>query len=245
MDIKTNEQNYIDVRCLRIPTRRQKIRKLKKGREKELLRLSRERKRLWKAQREKIYIELSTPYQSGWRRSFELRQDVARSRYSTFFSEILNVINTVQYSHRKDFKIKGRKFGRKIYKPRSQELLQLRDGKWRKLGLKQQELFHEIWTVDHFKKPVRLYEFNEPWRFILRVKPNIIRRAIVINPAMESEVAELEGRIDREFLEPAIDRLLDGRARRYWKRGIPNGPRCRYKKTLEQYQDLICQENFT
>ncbi|MBO9660576.1 MAG: hypothetical protein J7527_17270 [Chitinophagaceae bacterium] len=242
MDIQTNEQEYIDIRYLRISTRRQKIRRIKRGYEKDLLRLDRERTRLWKAQREKVYVELIKPYQSGWRRSFELRSDVAQSRHADFFSEILKSINTVQRSHRKDFKKKVRKFGKKVYKPRTQELHELYSWQWLKLGEREQKLFHEVWSVDCYKRPVIRYAFNEPWRFVLKVRPNIIRRTILINPEMESDMAELEGMIDRQFLEPYIDKLKGGHVRSYYRRESPYEPRCKYRTTVRQYQDLLQNE---
>jgi hypothetical protein len=244
MDIQTNEHECIDIRCLRIPTRRQKVRKIKKGREKKLLEIYRERDRLWELGRKRALVAIDPPYQSGWRRSFELRQDVAASKHADFFAEILRNLNYVQKSHRKDFKRKGKKRGRRVYKSTPQNLRRLYPDEWNKLTTRQQQMFHEVWLVDKNKKGrlYKKYQFNEPWRFVLKVRPNMITHAFAIDPDLKSACAQLNGMIERRWLQPAMEHLLNGSVYKFWKQESKYDPRCKHRKNRIQYLEIIRKE---
>lgn len=242
MDIQTNEQESVDIRCLRIQTKRQKIRKIREGCEKKLLEINRERKRLWDLDRKTVLVAIDPPYQSGWRRSFELRQDVAASKHADFFAEILEKLNHVQKSHRKDFKRKAKKRGRKIYKQVPQNLKRLHSDEWARLTSSQQQMFHEAWFVNKKGELYRSYLFNEPWRFVLKVRPNMITHAFAIDPDLESASDQLEGMIKRQCLQPAISHLLDGSVYKFWKKESKHDPRCKHRKTIIQYLEMIREE---
>src|ERR1043165_6753919 len=108
--MNTNDFITNDIRSIRIRSRRHKKRAQHEDFEKKLIALGKERSQLYRHQRTLGWVELHPPVMRGWKRYFVLREDVQRSKGGTFFSNMLNKINTVQYSSRKDFKVKKRKF---------------------------------------------------------------------------------------------------------------------------------------
>lgn len=240
MDIKTDNQLLVDPEYLQIQSRRTKIRKIKTAREKYLIGLEKKRRHFWKLERELGYVPLDIPYQSGWKRKFELRDDVARSKRADFFQEILDLINTVKKSPRKDFKKKTKKFGKKIYKPREQYLGKLEPKDWNKLDDKQKDFFYPAWFSDPSGKLVIRYVFAEPWRFVLKVRPNMITHTRKIDSELKSESDRLDQYIERNFLGPAMDK---SRGKKYcrWKFSSIER-RCNYKKTITQYLEELTNE---
>lgn len=118
-------ENYAYMARLR--TARQKKRLLIKDRDKKLLAIEREFKIIRQAKDDLDYTPIYPPIQKGWKRSFVLRHDVAISKDAAFFENILERINTVQYSHRSDFKKKRRWKGKKIHVEREQRLHNIQD----------------------------------------------------------------------------------------------------------------------
>ncbi len=68
------------------------------------------------------YEKLDPPVQRGWKRFFVLRKDIARSDDALFFQKLLDKINTIEYSSRKDFKVKRRRLEKKITSKESSDL---------------------------------------------------------------------------------------------------------------------------
>jgi len=58
-------------------------------------------------------VQLEEPYQRGWKRSFILREDVARCHAAEFYAILLAKINTETYSTNKGFTHKKRRRGKK------------------------------------------------------------------------------------------------------------------------------------
>ncbi len=90
--------------------------------ERKLIQLFFEQRNLSKQISNSGYEKLDPPVQRGWRRFFVLRKDVARSDDALFFQKLLDKINTIEYSSRKDFKVKRRRLGKKIYIESEQRL---------------------------------------------------------------------------------------------------------------------------
>ncbi|MGV3588803.1 MAG: hypothetical protein ACO1OF_17490 [Adhaeribacter sp.] len=82
----------------RFRSAREKKRLVKLDFEKQLRQLARERCHLLEQKRSLGYEPLKPPVQKGFKRFFVLRDDVAWSPRAAFFQEILDKINTVQYS---------------------------------------------------------------------------------------------------------------------------------------------------
>jgi hypothetical protein len=98
----------------RLKSARRKKRLHKKDQDRKLIQLFNELKRLQVEQRNLGFAELIPPIQRGWKRFFVLRQDVLTSKEGSFFQELLEKINTTEYSHRRDFKVKKRRRGKKF-----------------------------------------------------------------------------------------------------------------------------------
>ena len=203
----------------RLQTVRRKKRMQHEDFEKKLLRLHKERNQLYKQQREFGWIKLQPPIMRGWKRFFVLREDAAKSKHGFFFEGILQKINKVEYSSRKDFKIKKRKAGKKIYIVKEQELLHPDEFWFRKLNFTEREAqFFEVrYVKEKWRKDlVKRYVFTEPWRFVLRIRPNIITKVKVKDVEIEKRIAEIDYFINRNGFTGKLNRLLTGNFKWRW-----------------------------
>ena len=202
-----------DILLYGLRTARQKKRMQYKGFEKKLRALDRERQELWEKKRNLGWIELNPPVMRGWKRFFVLRDDVAESIYATFFQNILDKINTTVFSNRKDFKVRKKRLKRWKYDVKKQELLRPVAWQFRKMGFseKEQSFFGEKLIMNQQRMWITVYEFKEPWRFVLKVRPNMITRTRIRDVEMESRHGELMNYFKRRNLEPALSKLKGGR----------------------------------
>ena len=223
MNVKLIQQYEEEILCYRLRTARSKTRAQYKDFHKHLIALHREQWRLIQLQRNLGWEPLEPPIQKGCKRLFFLRQDVARSRQAEFYEDILTKINTVQWSHRKDFVIKKKRraLGRKQYMVKEQHLLKPDEDQFQKMELTsaQQSQFHIEWTYQKGTgKIIKRYVFNEPWRFVLRVRPNIIDKVSVQDPGLDARLHEISNYLERNGYDKIQDRLLDV-SYRWWKWG--------------------------
>ena len=178
----------------RLKSSRRRERWKRRDREKSLLRLYRELDALRTQRRELGFERLDPPVIRGYKRYFVLRAEVARSREAKFFQRILDRINTTKYSSRRDFKKKGRRFGRKVYEVRSQELEKLWTDAFKKRNFTEQEAayFDLVMTDERPGSYYRwMYVFREPWRFQLKIEPNVIRWTRVKDFDLEQRIGEM------------------------------------------------------
>jgi hypothetical protein len=199
--------------CSRIKSARRRKRLQKKGFDRKLVALHREEKRLSEQIRNLGYEPLVPPIQKGWKRMFVLREDLKKTPRSDFFEELLEKINTVQYSHKKEFKIKRRKRGRKIYVDREQKLQSFYDYSFFRLKLTPEQAFYfiEVIVLDHKGREYKMYEFNEPWRFVLKIVPNVITKIKVKDDALEQKMAEVKRYLDSNHLYPKLWKVIGWR----------------------------------
>lgn len=197
--------DYLET-ATRFRNKRCRIRAARKDKEKKLLALLREENRLYRIDREAPWVPLTPPVMRGYKRYFVLRPDVQRSKNAAFFEGLLAKINTIQYFYRKDFKVKNRYRGKKILRLREQYLQEPKACWLYKYRFTDKEMRFFEQRIDPKEKGIYsiYYVFTEPWRFILRVRPNMIDKIKVLNPDLESRMQELENKIERNFLRPAI-----------------------------------------
>ncbi|GEJ46681.1 hypothetical protein CRS_32890 [Chryseobacterium sp. ON_d1] len=176
---------------------RSRKRAIRKDVEKQIRKQYKRSRELWKIRRNLPLIPLDKPYQKGFVRFFVVRDDVKQSKDGDFFEGILKKINTYSYSENRKFLKKKRKFGRKIYVEREQKLRYITSFSWNdpKLGLTDRERQYFEKKEDYC--PVRkifgtYYKFTEPWRFTLRVKPNMITHYKPLDLELEKEYAVLD-----------------------------------------------------
>jgi hypothetical protein len=247
MDTRLIQEYGEDILCYRLRTARQRKRMLYEDFDKKLIQLYKEEKKLYQQKRNLGWQELNPPVQKGWVRYFVLRDDVGRNRHADFFESILKKINTYEYSWRKDFKKKKRKRGRKIYVVKPQSLLRLYEYQFNKMQFNtaEKQFFREVWELDWRKKPVKRYEFVEPWRYVLKIKPYLIDKVRIKDSILEARIQGIQNYLERNDLRGKQVRLLKGS----WKRWRCNKEFEKYNevnqfrnKSLLEVLDLIKQE---
>jgi len=212
MDTKLIQQYGEDILCYRIRTARQKKRMQYEDFDKQLIQLDKYQTQLYEQHRQLGWEPLLPPVQKGWIRHFVLREDVARNKHADFFENILKKINSFHYSWRKDFKKKKRRRGRKIYVVRPQRLLKLDEWNFNRLKFTETEkqFFHELWETDTKRQLVKRYVFKQEWRFVLKVRPNIIDKVRQRDTGLESEMRLVGNYIEKNDLKGRQAKLLHG-----------------------------------
>lgn len=219
MDTKLIKQYGEEILSYRLRSARQKRRMQYEDFDKQLLQLDKRRRELTKKKRNLGWEPLIPPVQKGWKRFFVLRDDVARGKQADFFQHILDRINTYDWSYRKDFMVKKRRFGRKKYVVKEQRVLEPLEYQFKKLCFteREQQFFHIEYSMKKWsREPVKRYVFVEPWRFVLRVKPNIIENIRIKDPKLESEIQQLNNYVERMDLQKRIDKILCVRHKDPW-----------------------------
>lgn len=201
--------------CSRFKSKRIKKRVVKEDFEKQLIQLRKLEVELWKKRQDLPLVPLTTPYQKGWQRSFVLREDITRSNDSSFYTVLLEKINTVQFSSEKSFKKKKKRKRKHVYVEKLQSLKEFSESEWRspKLELTEKEKIHfykrERWCPNCKRYKIH-YVFREPWRYVFRVRPNMITHTKMIDTVLESEIQLLDNYITNLNLRYKINKLVDG-----------------------------------
>lgn len=196
---------------LRIKNKRQKKRIRITASQKKLLSIYAKQLQLDKAMRNQEYIPLNPPLQRGFKRYFILREDVSIGKDSDFFKHLLKKINTVEFSHRKDFKRKKKKKGKRIYVDRPQMLREFWPHELKKSGLTEKEMrfFKEVEEAIH-KKVYKKFVFAQPWRYQLKISPHLITHIQRINPILLQQAAELDKYLIKHHLSHKLYKLIYG-----------------------------------
>ncbi|MEO6452560.1 MAG: hypothetical protein ABIN97_00745 [Ginsengibacter sp.] len=213
MDTKLIQQYGEDILCYRLRTATQKKRMQYEDFNKRLIQLHKEEISLYQHQSNLGWEPLYSPVQKGWKRFFVLGDDVSRSKHAEFFQNILNKINTYGWSHRKDFMIKKRSFGRKKYAVKPQKLLEPSELHFAKLDFndREKQMFHEEFNYEKWNKGfVKKYVFSEQWRFVLRVKPNVITKVKKRDEVIESRLKWIDNYLERNDYRKKQNWLLHG-----------------------------------
>jgi hypothetical protein len=205
----------------RLRSLRSRKRIVKKDVEKQIRKKYKRSKELWEIRRNIPLVPLEAPYQKGFVRFFVVRDDVKRSKDGVFFEGILNKINTKMYSETRKFLKKKRKFGRRIYVVREQKLVQLSAYQWNdpKLGLttREKQYFLKREEYNPFRKRYNVYyEFIEPWRFTLRVKPYMITHYKPLRSDLEKKIDELDSYLGQHKVAGIIHKMIIGKSKP-WK----------------------------
>jgi len=225
----------------RFKTMRRKKRLQKKDKEKKLIQLAIRRTALFERKRSLPLIPLECPYQRGWKRSFILREDVQRSEDSEFFQTILNKINTINYSHHKHFSRKKRINGKRVLvvKPQFLNEISFQDWKTNKILLteKERSFFSEKETwVNTRKEYTVVYTFDQPWRFILKIKPNMITHTKTLDIELESEIREIQNYLVKNNLFHKMIKLTRNR-RQAWKSCLKEKEKYQFSFHHKQYNE--------
>lgn len=183
---------------------RWKKRRIVKAQDKLILRLKKELDRLNYRIRNLEYIDLDPPIQRGYKRLFVLTEDTKHNQHADFYQNILDKINTVWYSPHKSFKKpKKRRLNKWRYYRKGKEQRLLEPSDWdfhnsKNLVFTEEEkaLFYPIEYYDYPAKMWRKrFVFSQPWRFVLRVRPNMLTKIQRKDPVLEQR---------RDYLEDII-----------------------------------------
>ncbi|NDV95531.1 hypothetical protein D0T84_11505 [Dysgonomonas sp. 521] len=204
-----------------LPSRRWKIRRIRTAADKKLRRTDKECTQVYNQIRNLGYEDLDPPIQRGYIRLFTLTEETKYNKCADFYQELLDKINTIRYSPHKTFKEKKRRIGKWKYKIRNEQTLQELD-EWTFLNSKritdeEKELFHPVEYYDTYMKKYRTkYIFIEPWRFVLRVRPNMITQVKIKDSELEKYESELSDYLDRHKNRGRIYKM---KSRKYsWKK---------------------------
>ena len=181
----------------RIRTKRRKKRTSIEANDKKLIRLFKEERKLRKRKYNLPMIDLIPPIQKGWKRYFVVRDDVKRSKMGSFYENLLQKINTFQYSSTKVFKKKVKRKGKKVAIDIEQKLSVIYPHELKKLKLDEHQFacFEYRIIQEVYEKTIRekhFYEFREPWRYVLRIRPNMIDKVKVFDSELEQRMAQLD-----------------------------------------------------
>lgn len=179
-------------------------------------------KELWHLRRNIRWIPLENPYQRGFVRFFVVNDEVKRSEDEDLFEGILKKINTYMYSESRLFLKKRKKFGRRIYVEKAQKLNRISFYAWTdpKFGLtpRERQYFLKNEEYNPFRKRNETYyEFIEPWRFTLRIRPNMITHYKPVDAELEKEYAEIELYISQYKVAGIIQKTINGKSNA-WKK---------------------------
>lgn len=205
--------------AIRGKTDRRRKREAFKQKEKQLIQLDKKVSQLHKQRRNLGFELLEKPYQKGFKRSFIAREDVAETKYGGFYNELLTYVNTTKYSLRKDFK-KSKKIKRKrVFVETTQELESFHDFQFKKIPEKFKPSF--LPTLEYhpnFKSFVVKYKFIEPWRYVLKVEPNIIIHRRKIDNELEQEISQIQNKIERSHLRIKMNKAKSKKTKyKEWK----------------------------
>jgi hypothetical protein len=240
-------KHQTDTLPYRLRTKRQRRRALITERDKRLIALDREQSDLYQKRRDLPWTPLDPPFMRGWKRSFVLRDDVARSKDAAFYERILEHINTVQISHRRDFKKKKRSKGKKIHVQRDQHLAKLCPYKWSKCAFSAAEAALFDIAAEFPSKPhlpfSYSYVFRDSWRFVLRVQPNMITKVRQSDAELEAALEKVTSHFRNLERNGRRDKLVCGGTYKFWKY-VEAGPRytCRRQFRNRPLHALIAEE---
>ncbi len=236
----------------RLRSLRSRKRIIRKDVEKQIRQKHKRCNELWQLRREIPLVPLEKPYQKGFVRFFVVRDDVMRTKDGTFFNGILNKINTEMYSETRKFLKKKRKSGRRIYVDREQKITSLSTYEWNdpRMGLtdRERQYFLRTETYCPFRKTtVSSYEFIEPWRFILRVKPYIITHYKPLDSELEKETDELDDFLSQYKVAGITHKTIYGKSARWkekYRRDHTVSRKCfHYKMSATEFAESLEDNN--
>ncbi|MET3037908.1 hypothetical protein ABXT08_17560 [Chryseobacterium sp. NRRL B-14859] len=206
--------NLLSFRMRSVSSRKRTIRKdvIKQIRKKY-----RRSNELWNIKRNIPWIPLDKPYQRGFVRFFVVREDIMRSKDGDFFEGILKKINTYMYSENRQFLKKKRKSGKRLYTEREQKLNRISSCSWNhpkfELTSRERQYFLKREEYCPYRKSYLIYyEFMEPWRFVLRVRPNMITHYKPVDFEVEKEYAELESYLGQHKIAGIVHKTIYGKS---------------------------------
>ena len=181
-------------------------------REKELRRLSKEYQESWQRCRDEGEWVDVEPYQRGWIRSFELRDDAKNRDDVRSLRRVLDLTNETRFCRNTEFLERDWKTGKMV--PMKQELKSLTEDQFLKLDEQMQSYFtrqewYDInrytntrnWIVRYFVRP------NYKYYFVFKIEPNMVTQEWIPSNEAETRRAEVSHYIERNGLWDKINHI--------------------------------------
>lgn len=175
--------------------------------------IKREQK-LWRASwKNPILEKLDKPVFWGYRREFVLREDISRRNDASKWRALLQLLQNVQYSKRKDFRYRQRP-SRK-WKTRTHQLKTFSSWDFEREIPNRFKIHFRF----YYAGGRRRYYFIHPWMMVSRRKKEYNTHRIVLNTEIEKELGYLDNRIEQNLYRQAYSRQKGGYYRyREWGR---------------------------
>lgn len=163
--------------------------------DKNLLSLHRERKKLWRKQKETAPLE--PPIRRGWMRLYFLTKDAELREDAGILQSILDEINVIRYHWRRNFKPTNSQRHRQMHVTDHQLawLWPTHFGPKKPLNARWVSYFKPVLAL-WMGKPQRVMEFRSPELFELRVVPHLQTEAKILDPETESRLAWIKARLE-------------------------------------------------
>lgn len=208
-----------------IMSRRCRIQRIRKARDKKLRTLDKEYRKLYNNIRDLGYEKLEHPIRCGYKRLFILAEDTRHCPNTEFYQNILDKINTIRYSPNKEFDRKrtSKKWRKRKRFRKEQTLLEPSRNQFHntlKFTEDEQRMFYEINYYDYtLKKCCTKYVFSEPWRFVLRIRPHWITEIKRKDALLEQALSEVEAIVSQHKNTGRLTKLKGGNSYA-WKKVI-------------------------
>lgn len=176
----------------------------KQKQDKEAIALWRKKIRLMNSKRNMNKVELEKPIRWGYKKFFVLREDVAKGPDAKVYLGVLPYIQNTIYCKRKDFTKKSYKTKKMVEMEHS--LNDISHKKFNEISetltLKQRSLFVKYWyTTKYHSKTIGgewRYRLMKDWMFVPKIDVHYVTHQLILDPLLESELAEIENRIYRD-----------------------------------------------
>lgn len=207
----------------RLRSKREKKRLIKTAKEKNVRNKYKRQKEIFLEQKNIQLVPLQEPYQKGFERYFVLREDIKNEKEINFFTQLLKKINTSQFSDTRKFVKKRKRYGKKVYVPRIQNLKQLQpyefSGSHSILNDDERRYFACIQVYDPVLKRFKgIYEFLQPWRFRLIIKPNMITHYKPLDIDLKREEAQIDHFFDNYKNKSLMYKKIIGKGYSYHRK---------------------------
>jgi hypothetical protein len=181
--------------------------KFKYHHDKKLLSIHRERRALWK--RERQIKEIDPPIPHGWIRHWRLTTRAKNRHDASVLKTILTAIDNPRFHWRKSF-VPGRRRLRKMIE-NTQSLCCIRERVWKRLAWPEdwKKYFRQIVVNPGRQDQTCSYKILREDLFELFTERHYVREIRLIDPAAESREAELDQYLTVRGRRHRLNRLLD------------------------------------
>lgn len=158
--------------------------------EKKIRRLYTEYKGSWKKSKDSGHFVEVNPYQRGWIRVYDLRDDIKNRKDAIFIRQMLDMLNSQAFCRTKDFAHKSWTTGEMI--PFKQPLKTLTPEKYEKLSDRMKKHFVLRQEYVKYSNVMRnYYAFVYDYWFVFKIKPNIVTHHWIPDGEVESRYQKL------------------------------------------------------